>query len=430
MRLDELLEEFERDEAAERRQLAKERSYEITEYLEDVEQRFESVTSGDSLFGSTAPSVFVGHNNYPEVPAGLLSPVGNEDQAEAFVTDSSWYEQDLGISDVFRRRTALLNANRRMDVNAVARQPTRLPNVHDEWDGFVGTQREVAIAERPVDVEIGLADTPSFDVTVDEVADPTGPWAPAESAGLAENPKVPRAVEKTLSDDDWRAEGAMTYLYERDFDVYDIHRILSAGALGQAQERRLVPTRWSITAVDDTVSKYLRGQLRNATSVDAVEVYSNTFMGNAYWVILAPGRWEFELVEFKGAGSIWNPDPEGNLWIGSDYEAFEGRTGYVGATAGAYYATRLAVLEHLSERDRQAKVLVLRHVSDDYWGPVGVWQVRESVRNAFASEAGTAESLHGAIGQLVQHLPVNMDTLQRNSELASALQVSLADFSR
>ncbi len=428
MRLDELLEEFERDEAAERRQLAKERSYEITEYLEDVEQRFESVTSGDSLFGSTAPSVFVGHHSYPEVPAGVLSPVGNEDQAEAFVTDSSWYEQDLGISDVFRRRTALLNANRRMDVRSVARKPDRLPNVHDEWDGFVGTQREVAIAERPVDVEIGLAETPAFDVTVDEVADPTGPWARAESAGLAENPKVPRAVEKTLSDDDWRAQGAMTYLYERGFDVYDIHRILSAGALGQARERRLVPTRWSITAVDDTVSKYLRGQLRNAASLDQVEVYSNTFMGNAYWVIFAPGQWEFELVEFKGAGSIWNPDPEGSLWIGADYEGFEGRTGYVGATAGAYYATRLAALEHLRERDRQAKVLVLRHVSDDYWGPVGVWQVRESVRNAFADEPGIAETFPKAVAKVVEQLPVSMHTLRRNSELASGVQVTLGDF--
>jgi hypothetical protein len=93
---------------------------------------------------------------------------------------------------------------------------------------------------------------------------------------------VPRPVEKTLEDDDWRAEGAMTYLYRRGFDVYDINTILSAGALGQDRSRRLVPTRWSITAVDDTVGNYLRGTLRNAASVDEVQVWYNKYMTNEY----------------------------------------------------------------------------------------------------------------------------------------------------
>ncbi len=428
MRLDEILEDFERDEEAERRQLAKERSYAITELLEDVEERFERATRTGTLFGSTAPSIFVGRSNYPAVPAGVLSPVGSEDDAAEFITDSSWYERGFGIADVFQRRTALLNANQRVDVHTPARMASELPQVYDTWEGFVGVQREVAIADRPVDIELGLANRPRFDVTVDEVADPTGPWARVDTADLTENPHVPRDVEKTLSDDDWRAEGAMTYLYRRGFDVYDIHRILSAGALGQPHERRLVPTRWSITAVDDTLGRYIRGGLRNAPSISSVEVWSNTFMGNAYWIILAPGRWEYELVEFKGAGSIWNPDPTGAVWIGADYEGYEGRTEYVEQTAGAYYAARLGVLEYLAEQDRQAKALVLRHVSDDYWGPVGVWQVRESVRHAFDGEAASAPSILGAVSAISEHLPVSLADLLHASEIASGVQVSLNKF--
>jgi hypothetical protein len=417
MRLAEFIEGFERDEAAERRRLAREKSYEITDYLADVEREFESVVQGDALFGSTAPEIFVGRSNYPDVSTGLLSPVAGDADAADYATSGEWYEQGLDINAVLQRRTGLLNSTRSAQVN-----------VQDVWDGFVGVQREVAIADHPVDVEVGLDRAPELDLSLDDISTPTGPRAKAEHADLAENPHVPRPVEKTLADDDWRAEGAMTYLYRRGFDVYDINTILSAGALGRGRDRRLVPTRWSITAVDDTVGQYLRGTIRNAPSVDEVQVRYNEYMGNEYWVVLAPGNWEFELVELKAPGSIWNPEPEGDYYMGAASEGYEGRTGYVEETAGAYYASRLGVLEHLSEVDRQAKCLVIRHASDAYWAPVGVWQVREGVRHAFEGEVGVAETFHGAVGELAPQLPVSLAALRRKSDLVSGLQARIADF--
>jgi hypothetical protein len=433
MRLDEFLDGFDRDEAAERRRLARQKSYEITDYLDDVERQFERVVQGDSLYGSTAPEVFVGRTNYPNVSAGILSPVADDADPTEYATTGDWYRRGLDIDDVLQRRTGLLNSQRSTRVN-----------VEDVWDGFVGTQREVAIADHPVDVEVGLDDAPDLDLTLDDVSTPTGPRATAERAELAENPHVPRAVQKTLADDDWAAEGAMTYLYRRGFDVYDVNTILSAGALGETDQRRLVPTRWSITAVDDTVGKFLRGSIRNAPGVDEVQVWYNEYMANEYWVILAPGNWEFELVEMKAPDSVWNPEAS-DYYLASAHEGFEGRTGYVEETAGAYYAARLGVLEHLQERDRQAKCLVLREVTEAYWAPVGVWQVREGVRHAFdgsppsASEEdiggrtstgdhGEAETFFDALRALEPQLPISRTALRRKSNLVAGLQTALTDF--
>ena len=197
-----------------------------------------------------------------------------------------------------------------------------------------------------------------------------------------------------------------------------------------------MPTRWSITAVDDTVSTFLRGSIRNAPSIDQVQVFVNEYIGNRYWIVLAPGSWEFELVEMKAPGSIWNPEPTGDIFMSSAHEGYEGRSGYVEETAGAYYAARLGVLEHLESIGRQAKALVLREVSDDYWAPVGVWQVRESVRNAFddgpnpelAGEPGVAETFGSAIRQIVPHLPVSLGALRRKSALVAGRQAGLGDF--
>jgi len=429
MRLDEYIEELEPDEEAERRRLAKEKSYAITDHVERFEREFQRSLSGDSLVGSTAPTIFVGRSSYPDVPVGLLSPVGDESRAEEYVTSGAWYGEGYDIADVLERRTGLLNSRKRADVDSPGIASRLSPSVADVWDGIVGVGREVAIADRPVDLEIGLDGEPELGLDPGaDVATPRGPRVRARSADLTENPHVPRPVEKTLEDDDWRAQGAMTYLYRRGFDVYEIDSILSAGALGRAENRRLVPTRWSITAVDDAIGNYLRGRIRNAPSVDAVEVWATEYVGNRYWVILAPGSWEFELVEMKAPGSIWNPDPADGVWMASASEGYEGRSSYVEETSGAYYAARLGVLEHLESIGRQAKCLVLREVSDDYWAPVGVWQIRESVRNAFEGTPGEAETFHDAVATVAERLPVGLDRLRRKSELAAALQSNLDAF--
>ena len=419
MRLDEYVDGLDRDESIELRRLAEEKSYAVTEYIDDARTRFDETLSGETMVGSTAPSVFVGRSSYPNVSTGLLAPVGDENDAADYVTTGEWYRRGYNIDDVFQRRTGLLNSTRQSNVD-----------VHDVWDGFVGTQREVAIADRPVDIELGLDESPGFDIddSLEDIAAPRGPRASAETARVTENPSVPRAVEKTLSDDDWRAEGAIAYLYRRGFDVYEINSVLSVGALGRGDNRRLVPTRWSITAVDDTVGQYLRGTIRNAPSIDQTLVWHNSYMGNDYWIIATPGDWEFELLELKAPGSIWNPDPDGQLYMAADSEGYEGRTDYVEETSGAYYAARLGVLEALADRDRQATVFVVRHATSGYWAPVGVWQIRESIRDALESEPAVAETFHGAVRQLVPRLPVSLSELRRKSTLAAGIQSDLSAF--
>lgn len=403
------------DEEAEKRRLAEEKSYEIMEYVDGIESKFDSVKRGN-IVGSKSPSVFVGRSNYPKVSTGILSPIGNEDDAGDFAVDSKWYQNGLDIDNVLQYRTGLLDSRKTASVD-----------VDDVWDGFVGTQREVAMAQDPVDIELGVTGNADIDVALDDITSPRGPTANADAAKLTENPYVPKAIEKTLEDDDWKSTGAMQYLYDKGFDVYEISQILSTGTIGQSENRKLVPTRWSITAVDDTIGKYVREDIKRNPSINSVEVHRNEFMGNNYWVILAPGHWEYELVEMKDAGSVWNPDAS-SVYLASAYEGYEGRTQYVDETAGAYYASRLGVLEHLQERGRQAKALVLREVTDEYWAPVGVWQVRESVREAFGGQHGKTETMATALSELEAYLSISLNHLRRKSELASAQQTNLGQF--
>ena len=96
-----------------------------------------------------------------------------------------------------------------------------------------------------------------------------------------------------------------------------------------------------------------------------------------------PEVWSYELFETY-APSGWNLSKP--LRYSTDYETYSGRKDYAETTAGGYYTVRLAVLEKLRELKRQASVLALRFITDDYTMPLGVFVTREAARKAMSNK--------------------------------------------
>ena len=69
------------------------------------------------------------------------------------------------------------------------------------------------------------------------------------------------------------------------------------------------------------------------------------------------------------------------IGFGSDYEDARG-INHPPRIAGAYFAAKLAVSEYLLKNKIQAGVLIFREIRPEYAIPVGVWQVREGIREA------------------------------------------------
>lgn len=354
----------------------------------------------DTFFGASPPSIFVGRHGYPEVNAGILSPVETTDTSR-FDAPSLWYEDSSPIEEVIGYRSNLVNSRETVNV--------------DTTETFMDSAKEIAMASKPVDVEVELTRTPDFELNFQERTAPFGPAENVEAVDLAENPSVARAVEKAVADDDWKAENAARYLYQKDLDTYQIQRVLSAGLLGEEQDRKLVPTRWSITATDDILGTGLRKEVTDQQQLGEHRLFVNHYNGNTFNILLIPGRWEYELVEIKGAGSVWNPGER--AYLASNYEGYEGRTAYASDTAGAYYAARLGVLEYLRDINRQAKALIVRDVTDKYWAPLGVWVIRETVRNAFGDGYSTPETFKNGISDIEENITVPMERVRSASTM-------------
>jgi hypothetical protein len=347
--------------------------FEIIKKISDVNFRYKDFGSISRFDGSSPPSVFVGSKlQYPMVNVGILSPLQRDDDAWVYDKPKYWADNNFQINDVVKLRDGLLNSRFQSNVKDVRYNKK-----------FIEMSQEIAAASRPVDIEIELKNKVSMGREKDKILTPNGMRAPLKAAKIVSNVKIDRKLDKVMNDD-MKAMEAMKTLYKNDFDEYVLSKILSIGMLGLKKNRKLVPTRWSITATDDALGKQMIGNIKKCKWIENYELFYGSFLGNHYIIMMFPGVWSYELFELYLPGSSWNPS--NRIRASTDFEPFSGRKEYAYATAGGYYASRLPILQYLDKIKRQAGVLAIRLETPSYWAALGVWVVRESVKKALANK--------------------------------------------
>ncbi len=343
--------------------------FEVIKKISDTNFKVKNISNLSKLDSNSPPSVFIGSKlKYPLVNVGILSPLERDENAWLYAAEKYWANNNFGIQDVVKIRESLLNSRFQSKVSDSKSNKK-----------FIQIAQEIAIAYKPVDVELELKRNLNFQNQKDKVLMPHGMNAGLKKARITGNVKIHRRVEKVINDDIKASEG-IQYLYKRGFDEYTLSKILSVGVLGLKMQKRLVPTRWSITATDDTLGKQLLEKIRDYKWIENYELFFGEFLGNQYIILLFPNTFSYELFELYFPGSSWNPSRE--LKASTDFESFFGRKTYASSTAGGYYAARLPILEYLDSIKRQASVLAIRLETPSYWAALGVWVVRESVRRS------------------------------------------------
>ena len=367
----------------------------------------------EEIAGASPPSVFVGRIGYPYVYAGPLVPPVMEDTS---LYDLPEYWFGKSIDEIVGFRSMLIRGKHRVHVQKF-------------WEAgkIIEKTRELALAVNPVDVELFLKKKPRGFIVLDDEVQPFGPSAPIRDL-LVGNARWDHQIEKAYYDTDLKAAEAVLELYEKGVLVTKIQRAFSVGAFGLEKNRRLVPTRWSITAIDSTISKALMEKVKAFPEIGEFRVYESRYLDNIFEVLMLPGKWSYEAIEAWYPGTVWNPHGRSAVMF-SDWEGYEGRTTYA-EIGGCYYAARLAVCEQLVKEQRQATVIVLREAHPGYIMPVGVWQVRENVRNAMRQKPYTFKTLEEALQFIASRFQIPMQRwIMRSALLKNALfQKKITDY--
>lgn len=353
-----------------------------------------------TLFGASPPSVLVGEWNYPEVFIGPnIPPVGTE-RAGQFEDPTGWWGTQ-SLDDIIRLRSSMI----------FSRFKTPVKSAHKDNPLLQKTQ-ELALSVAPIDAEATFFKPPRVGLTFDGVTKPVGPTAPVKSLTLAGNPVVPRPVDRLVYDTDAHSMTAMRELYTSGISVYDIQRLLSVGLLGMKFQRRLVPTRWSITATDSTVSRQLLEKVKEFPEISEFRLHRSEYLDNHYQVILLPGAWSMEMVEIWLPRSVWVQSDDAHVTV--VWEKYDGK---VSAMDGGYYAIRLPVVEHLLNIKRQATAIAFREVGAGYYAPVGNWQIRESVKQALTSKPLLFNDLSSVLNEVFSQLSTPSSRVWKESKL-------------
>jgi len=367
------------------------------EYL----SKYGNLFSSDSISGSSPPSIFVGSYGYPKVGVGPMVPPIHGDTT---LLDSPELWLGKTLEDIVNFRLSLVRGIEKI-------------SIQNTQGRFIENLHEVAMSSHSIDTDLQFHKTTLPVTTIDGESAPFGPVGDIKSAKFF-GTRSDKSIERVYYDHDLKAQDAVLTLYNKGIDISKIQKCFSIGMLGK--KRKLVPTKWSITATDDIISKSLVSEILEFDLIDSCRVFSHDHLGNMFSVILFPHRWLFEMQE------AWHD--ENKVGFGFDSEDARG-INHPPAIAGAYFAAKLGVAEYLVQKKLQAAVLVLREIRPEYAVPVGVWQIREAIRAAMKKEPYIAGNFIDGVNFASKRMSIGKsEWLSRGRLLEMLKQKSISEF--
>ncbi|MBR3155832.1 MAG: hypothetical protein IKF13_03335 [Methanobrevibacter sp.] len=320
--------------------------------------QMKSVKVSKNLEGTTPPSVFIGRWSYPKVYAG---PMMSSQMGDTHIMDSpeEWLGQNKTQDEIINYRMNLVRGK-------------QLIKIDDLENPFVEKLQDISLASKSIDSEATFGKRPRGSM-LSEDSMPHGPSAVIEKFDI-DAVRWDRQLEKTFYDTDLKATEAVLNLHNKDVPFSAMQKAFSVGAIGTKNNRKLVPTRWSITACDSTLADEFLKEVRKFEILDTYRVFEFGALNNYYVIILTPGEWEYEWYE------AFIKLMRNEELIFSDYETNGGKKEY-SIVGGCYYTAKMAVLDYLMKIKRQSGLVILREAYDGYV-PLGVFNVRENIKEA------------------------------------------------
>jgi len=352
------------------------------------QQRSMKLIDATDIEGCSPPAVFVGRFGYPKVDIGPLIPPIFGDTS---LMDKPEFWVGKSIDEIVDFRFNLVRGKYRIDARNFK-----------EGGKIVDNVQELALTERPLEVEALFTQKPRGRVILDDEVQPFGPSARMEKMTIG-NSKFERNLEKSFYDVDMKAVDAVISAYKNGTLISEIQKAFAVGTMGVEKNRKFVPTRWSITAVDDMLGKDLLKTTKYNNTIDEFRIYQWEQLDNRWCILLIPCSWRYELIEAWYPNTTWNPNGR-EIEMISDHEFYEGRKDYA-HIGGCYYAARMAINELLMRENRQAGAVIFREAHPGYVMPVGVWNVRENVRAALKTRPHKYDNMESAL----QHVDRVMD---------------------
>jgi hypothetical protein len=351
----------------------------------------------ETLQALSPPSLFIGCYGYPYVYAG---PLINENMKPCYLYDMPelWLHKNINQEQIIKFRLSLIRGKKKVKINERTR--------------FIEKLQELALSLKEPYTEV-ITSKPfrkGIDVNAfNEDHEPYGLSTEIKDFYVGNN-YWNKKLEKFYYDTDLDSRTALKELLYDNVPFSVITKAFSAGCFGIEKNRKIVPTRWAITAVDKNLGDILLENVKHYELIDRYLVFESHALFNSYYVLLVPSYWQYEWFEaflhIIGKEELLFNDAE-----------FHKKNEY-SSVGGCFYTCRFAVLEALERMKKQAGCFVFREAYKGYV-PLGVFNVRECVRKAMSNEPKEFDTINEALNYISSKLKLPFDRYLKKSLLLS-----------
>jgi len=324
-----------------------------------------------------ASSAIVGEKNYPNLKVHNIS---NDDKKNSFFNSSNIIKQNY--SDIIKLKAKnILGSTQSLNIKKINTK------IREELENIYKSKREIEFSSK-------FRNELKFDkILTSKVSGIMGSKNELTKINPNENTKTSNKIEKYTAND-IKSKEAIISLYEKGVNESQIQNLLALGSFGINFNKKLVPTKWAISAFDQTIEKHLYKKIIKYNPINNYEIYTSYDKGNTFIIILIPDTFSAEIVEAFDSTSQNSKFSEGlgivskknSLTIERDFVNFENKLKKSEPeTAGGFWATKMPIQEYLLSRKKQASFISIR-IIENYDIPLGVIFVREKVRDAMKNK--------------------------------------------
>lgn len=310
----------------------------------------------------TAP--IVGEKNYPFLQIHNSS---NEDKANNFMNSGEIVKQ--GYKEIFHLKAKNILGS------------TQNTHIRRTTDRINNEIIDIYKSKKAIEFNSTFEKELKFDkVLSNKVSGIMGSKNELESLNATENTSTNKQIEKYESNDA-KAKEAVIKLYEHGENEQQIIHLLALGIFGVSINKKLVPSKWAITAYDTMIQNHLHKKILKYNPINQYEVYYYQNKSDTHVNILLPDH-------YMGTHTEDWANSYSDEWNGFNVDWFNNANKLStpkALNAGGYYATKIALNEHLNSRKKQAAAIMIRRIRD-YDVPLGVVFVRECVRESFKNQ--------------------------------------------
>jgi len=134
--------------------------------FEEFIKKFSPKTFNLNFFGNTPPDIFIGAYNYPNVFAGIISPI--EKERNIANNPEDWFKQNMQIENILLNRSSMIYSRFKNNV----KQKNKLQEV----------MQEVSMSTKSVDLEFYLEKQPTLGLNLYQRNMPVANPAPLKKA--------------------------------------------------------------------------------------------------------------------------------------------------------------------------------------------------------------------------------------------------------